>query len=51
MRKAWTDDGWADYVYWQSEDKRTLKERKEVGYMSKSVFICSENFCFRMHIS
>ena len=25
MRKAWTDDGWADYVYWQSEDKRTLK--------------------------
>ena len=26
MRKAWTDDGWADYVYWQSEDKRTLKK-------------------------
>ena len=26
MRKAWTDDGWADYVYWQTEDKRTLKK-------------------------
>ena len=26
MKKAWTDDGWADYVYWQSEDKRTLKK-------------------------
>ena len=26
MRKAWTDDGWLDYVYWQSEDKRTLKK-------------------------
>ena len=26
MRKAWTDDGWADYLYWQGEDKRTLKK-------------------------
>ena len=26
MRLAWTDDGWADYVYWQTEDKRTLKK-------------------------
>ena len=26
MRKAWTDDGWADYIYWQTEDKRTLKK-------------------------
>ena len=26
MRKAWTDDGWEDYVYWQTEDKRTLKK-------------------------
>ena len=22
---AWTDDAWADYVYWQGQDKKTLK--------------------------
>lgn len=22
---AWTDEAWADYVYWQSQDKKTLK--------------------------
>ncbi len=22
---AWTDDAWADYVYWQAQDKKTLK--------------------------
>ncbi|PKH04327.1 Txe/YoeB family addiction module toxin [Psychromonas sp. MB-3u-54] len=22
---AWTDDAWSDYVYWQGQDKRTLK--------------------------
>ena len=25
MHKAWTDDAWADYVHWQTEDKKTLK--------------------------
>jgi toxin YoeB len=24
-QKAWTDDGWADYVYWQTQDRKTLK--------------------------
>jgi toxin YoeB len=22
---AWTEDAWADYVYWQGQDKKTLK--------------------------
>jgi len=22
---AWTDEAWADYIYWQSQDKKTLK--------------------------
>ena len=26
MRKLWTDRGWADYVSWQTEDKKTLKK-------------------------
>jgi toxin YoeB len=22
---AWTNDAWADYLYWQGQDKKTLK--------------------------
>ncbi|MGD8121798.1 Txe/YoeB family addiction module toxin [Vibrio sp. Hep-1b-8] len=22
---AWTDEAWGDYVYWQGQDKKTLK--------------------------
>ncbi len=22
---TWTDAGWSDYIYWQSQDKKTLK--------------------------
>ena len=25
MQKAWTDDAWADYLHWQTQDKKTLK--------------------------
>ncbi|MGI5064861.1 Txe/YoeB family addiction module toxin [Treponema putidum] len=25
MIKAWDEDAWMDYVYWQTEDKKTLK--------------------------
>ena len=24
MNLQWTPDGWADYVYWQTEDRKTL---------------------------
>lgn len=24
-RLAWTDEAWSDYIYWQSQDKKTLK--------------------------
>lgn len=24
MDKSWSDDAWADYLYWQSQDKKTL---------------------------
>ena len=26
MRKTWTDKGWDDYLYWQGQDKKTLKK-------------------------
>ena len=25
MEKLWTDDAWAEYLYWQTHDKKTLK--------------------------
>ena len=27
---AWTDDAWRDYVYWQGQDKKTLKRINKV---------------------
>ena len=26
MIKVWTDDAWEDYLYWQTQDKKTLKK-------------------------
>lgn len=25
MLKIWTDEAWDDYVYWQTQDRKTLK--------------------------
>lgn len=25
MKKIWFDEAWADYIYWQSQDKKTIK--------------------------
>ena len=25
MRKLWHDEAWEEYLYWQSQDKKTLK--------------------------
>jgi toxin YoeB len=25
MKKIWFEEAWEDYVYWQSQDKKTLK--------------------------
>ena len=26
MNKLWSDRGWDDYLYWQTQDKKTLKK-------------------------
>ena len=26
MDKIWTDDSWEQYLYWQTQDKKTLKK-------------------------
>lgn len=25
MQKLWSDEGWEDYLYWQAQDRKTLK--------------------------
>jgi len=25
VKKLWTDQGWDEYLYWQTQDKKTLK--------------------------
>lgn len=25
MRKVWFEEAWEDYIYWQAQDKKTLK--------------------------
>ena len=25
MKKIWADEAWEDYLYWQTQDKKTLK--------------------------
>ena len=30
MRKNWEDNAWEEYVYWQTQDKKTLKKNNFV---------------------
>ncbi len=36
---AWTDDAWDDYLYWQTQDKKTLKRiNKLINDVKRSPF-------------
>ena len=30
MKKIWFDEAWKDYVYWQQQDKKTLRKINEL---------------------
>ena len=30
MIKAWTDEAWENYIYWQTQDKKTLRPYHEL---------------------
>ena len=31
MKKLWADRAWDDYLYWQTQDKKTLKRIDDVN--------------------
>ncbi len=36
---AWTDEAWNDYIYWQTQDKKTLKRiNKLINDVKRSPF-------------
>ena len=40
MYKKWSDDAWEDYLYWQLQDKKTLKK---INDLIKSIERDGEN--------
>lgn len=28
MKKVWHDEAWKEYLYWQNQDKKTLKKNQ-----------------------
>ena len=34
---AWTDEAWKDYIYWQSQDKKTLKRINKLIQETKNL--------------
>ncbi len=36
-RLAWTDEAWSDYLYWQSQDKKTLKRINKLIKATKTL--------------
>ena len=43
--KIWSDDAWKDYLYWQAQDKKTIKRINQLinGAISESVWKELEN--------
>ncbi|MCD8300606.1 MAG: Txe/YoeB family addiction module toxin [Clostridiales bacterium] len=42
MRKIWEDSAWEDYLYWQSQDKKTLRKiNKLLTDIDRNVYRCT----------
>ena len=42
MKKIWSDEAWEDYVYWQSQDKKTLKKiNRLLEDINRNVYNCT----------
>ena len=36
--KIWSDDAWDDYLYWQTQDKKTLKRINQLNEKDRLVY-------------
>ena len=48
MKKIWHDEAWEDYIYWQTQDKKTLKrinkkQNKVLFFLPKNIKRLSPN--------
>ena len=41
MKKIWFDEAWEDYIYWQMQDKKTLKRINML--LKEEILMVSEN--------
>ncbi len=46
MTKIWHDSAWEDYVYWQTQDKKTLKRINKLDISPKEERL-SDDLCIR----
>lgn len=43
--KIWSDDAWRDYLYWQTQDKKTLKRINLLRKNQKVTMTVLEKIC------
>ena len=44
MRKLWQDEAWEEYLYWQTQDKKTLKKiNKLLMDIDRNGYQCTGN--------
>jgi len=55
MDKIWSDGAWEDYLYWQTQDKKTLRRINQQGFLYAKAWVMLFNLaerdgqiCFRM---
>lgn len=51
MKKVWFDEAWEDYLYWQTQDKLTIKILEGVQASAHSFLITEKNaqaYCMRI---
>ena len=42
MRKLWQDEAWEEYLYWQTQDKKTLKKiNRLLGDIDRNGYQCT----------
>ena len=49
MKKLWADRAWDDYLYWQMQDKKTLKRINELIKSTEKIILVT-NYCKNVEI-